>query len=222
MDNPDKRTHSSADSGAPVEVVVYVLESSFHQVYNAFGGDTVEDVIVTSVCRRCSTPPATKEVLSPEGMSWRLLDELMPKETSSVALVSSLVTRPDFGDEALTILVPLQDRPNLLYDVRIKKENRNLIKKNKEARAYHILLVTARYSVLTPAPEFHLDALREEVDNLPSQLEESQAVGLFFLTLVHHLINCELLGDPEAASLSGQPASLSGKTASLSGQTAHP
>ena len=178
MDNPDKRTHSSANSGAPVEVVVYVVESSFHQVYNAFGGDTVEDVIVTSVCRRCSTPPATREVLSPEGMSRRLLDELMPKETSSVALVSSLVTRSNFGDEALTILVPPQDRPNLLYDVRIKKENRDLIKKNKEARAYHILLVTARYSVLTPAPESHLDALTEKVDNLPSQSEESQAVGL--------------------------------------------
>jgi len=132
MDNPDKRTHSSADSGAPVEVVVYVVESGFHQVYNAFGGDTVEDVIVTSVCRRCSTPLATKEVLSPEGMSWRLLDEQMPKETSSVALVSSLVTRPDLGYEAPTILVPLQDRPNLLYDVRIKKENRDLIKKKRK------------------------------------------------------------------------------------------
>jgi len=103
--------------------------------------------------------------------------------------MSSLVARPDFGDEALTILVPLQDHPNLLYQLRTQAENQDLTKKNRETRAYHTLLVTIRYSVLTPAPESRLDALTEEVENFPSQHQESQAVGLFSLIPVHHLIN---------------------------------
>jgi len=109
--------------------------------------------------------------------------------------LSELSPRPDLGDQALTILVPLQDSPAMWNSVNIRTENAALVEKNGETSAYHILPVIAQYSLLTPAAESRLDDLQKGFEDLLSRMNKLQAVGLFSLTLIQHLINCECSGE---------------------------
>ena len=148
MSSMDERTRSLPDPAALVKIGVYVVEPTFFKIYDVSGavGDIVNEVLRSLVdpfvnIAYCCTPSPTGRVLFPQG---RLRGRWVNWMTNMLSLVepdtlSKLSPRPDIDDQALTILVPLQDNPAMLNSIKIRTENAALVEKDRKIGAYHIL-----------------------------------------------------------------------------------
>jgi len=227
MSNMDERTHSLPDPAALVKIGVYVVEPTFFKIYDVSGlvGGIVDEVLCSLVglffnIAYCRITSPSGRVLFPQG---RLRGRWVNWMTNMLSLVepdtrlSELSPRPDIDDQALTILVPLQDNPAMLNSIKIRTKNAALVEK-RETGAYHILPAIAQYSLLIPTAESRLDDLEKGFEDLLSRMNKSQAVGLFFLTLIQHLINRECSGEsgPRSAE-SGTRSAESGTRSAESG-----